>query len=194
MNSSPDVDSAPGVLIDGPNRVGLRGGPDSGAVFLAGAALCALVLGRARVRTRAVLVGLGLVLAAWPGLRSLWEVRADGPAHLASTEAGFERLSASIESFARKSGCAKIVESRCTSCDPVARFALAPLAGCASPAGIVLREDAWSGRCTERGPDLECGTDAPRPQMAAHVPTPTAPESKSPRSATIAAVTGPRQL
>ncbi len=191
MNAPPDVDSAPGVLIDGANRVGLRGAPANGTLFLAGAALAALVFSRSRPRAAAVIVGCGVGLAAWPGLRSLWGVRADGPARLARTEAGIERLSASIESFARKSGCAEVAENRCPACDPVARFALAPLAGCASPARIFLREDAWSGTCVERGRDLECGT--PRPPLVAHATAPAGQEADRRPAAPAAGRVGQRQ-
>jgi hypothetical protein len=118
-----------------------------------GAALAFAVLRRKRRRAGVAIVAYAL-FAAVPGFVAVAHGEGDEPARV-------ERLATSMESFARARGCAAVLRSSCEACDPVARFALAPVAPCASPAPIVLASDALEGPCVERDGTLFCGTSAP---------------------------------
>jgi len=144
------------VLIDGANRVEAPGATHGYAWSALGALLAATLLIRSSRRAPAWIAAFA-ALAGLPGV-SAWAARADGPSHAGSSAARVDRLASDIETFAREHGCANVARSSCVACDPVVRFALAKSPRCATPAPIVLEEDALEAGCAERSSALVCGT------------------------------------
>jgi hypothetical protein len=144
------------LVIDGANRLG----PSSSwgaALFFAIAALAAVAMVRRESRLSMPAVIVLALLGALPGFSACAAHRADAPWRVHAAADRVERLTASLESYAHTHGCAAVVRSTCAACDPIVRFAMATTAPCASPAPIVLHENALDAECAEAGGALVCG-------------------------------------
>jgi hypothetical protein len=145
------------MVTQGANRVGERGEatPAAALGFVAAVMLTVLVL---RVRRSRGLVGAAVVVlaSAVPGLSTIVG-RADSPAHGVLAAAVIERFRGEVESFADARGCAQVVKSTCSACDPIVDFALATTRTCSSPASIILGPDALAAGCTDVRGTLTCG-------------------------------------
>lgn len=144
------------LVIEGANGTCGPEAPLAAGVLLALAVTLGLAIAVSSRRPRASSILLvGLAIPGWWALRS----RADMPPRLDDSVAKVAAFSQQIEAFAiAHHRCVALQQVGCDTCDPIVRYAIAPLATCESPAAIVLGDDALSVGCRETGGVLHCGS------------------------------------
>jgi hypothetical protein len=147
------------MVTEGANRVGDRDDatPAAATAFVAAVVVTVVAL---RVRRSRALVGalvVAVLASAVPGLSTIAERRADSPAHAVLAAAAIERFRGEVEDFSDAHGCAAVIKSTCSACDPIVDFALATSRRCRSPAPIILGPDALTAGCTDARGALTCG-------------------------------------
>lgn len=161
------------VVVDGMNGVchGTRmsaGEPlDAGVlgvVLLALVSLAWFVGPRRSSRPRSIAFVATLVLAALPGATSILFVRADRPRNVRRAGREIAAVHDSIRSYATEHGCAEVVATECTACDPIVRLALVDRE-CEAPAPVELRADSIESGCAEEDGRLTCGVIPLAPEL-----------------------------
>jgi hypothetical protein len=150
------------MVTQGANRVGQRGEatPTAAIGFVSAVILTVVALRARRSRIRVGVAVVAVLACAIPGLSIIEGRRADSPTRAALAAAVIERFRSEVEGFSDAHGCAVVVKSTCSACDPIVDFALATSHTCGSPAAIILGPDALTAGCTDARGTLMCGNGA----------------------------------